>query len=260
MIINHNISAMNAHRMLVDNAWDTTKVLEKLSSGIRINRGSDDAAGLSVSEKMRAQVRGLNVAYRNAQDAVSLVQTAEGYLQEMTAAMQRMRELSVQAANGIYTDEDRSYIQQETQQLVNEVERIATQAEFNKLPLFLGNFSGATTPAAAAAGTEGASGGQPATYPETNGIPIHIGPNTDQRIFFTLNNLTTGALEIGESIQPSTALPEERNVQSKLNLTTAEGANMAIATLDSALQKVNAERTRLGAYQNRVEPPCVVSA
>jgi len=255
MIINHNISAMNAHRMLVNNNEDSSKVMEKLSSGIRVNRAGDDAAGLSVSEKMRAQVRGLNMAYRNAQDGVSLIQTAEGYLQETTSAIQRMRELSVQAANGVYTPEDRSYIQSEVQQLTNEVERIAQQAEFNKIPLFLGNLgSAAEAQGLGTANPNNPTTAQPLTNPDTAALPLHIGPNVDQRIFISISNMTTGALGLGESIQPSSTSPEEKTqVQAKLDLTNAEGANQAIATLDKALSLVNAERTKLGAYQNRLE-------
>lgn len=254
MIINHNISAMNAHRMLVENAQDTSKTLEKLSSGIRINRGADDAAGLAVSEKMRAQVRGLHMAYRNAQDGVSLLQTAEGYLQETTSAIQRMRELSVQAANGIYTEADRNYIQSEVNQLVNEVERIATQSQFNTKFLFLGNL-GSENEAKGLKETEGSAPTSKVDLdnPATAGMPLHIGPNMDQRIIVTIKNLTSGALGLAESTQPSSESPAVNEVKTTLNLSNPEGANRAIGTLDKALNIVNEERTRLGAYQNRLE-------
>lgn len=253
MVINHNISALNAHRMLTENAGESSKTIEKLSSGIRINRGADDAAGLAVSEKMRAQVRGLNMAYRNAQDGVSLLQTAEGYLQETTSAIQRMRELSVQAANGIYTTEDRNYIQSEVNQLTNEIERIANQSHFNNKFLFIGTLSSEN----AAAGLD-AGAGQPTTNlpldnPTTGGMPLHIGPNMDQRIIVTINNMTAGALGLAESTQPSKESPAMSEVKPKLDLTNPEGANRAIADLDGALKTVNAERTKLGAYQNRLE-------
>jgi flagellin len=140
MIINHNLSAMNAHRQFKINSFDTQKNIEKLSSGLRINRAADDAAGLAVSEKMRAQIRGLNQASRNAQDGISLLQTAEGWLGETQNMLQRMRELAVQSANGIYTYEDRLQISQEIKQLVDEVDRVASQAEFNNLKLLRGGF------------------------------------------------------------------------------------------------------------------------
>jgi len=251
MIINHNISAINAHRVLTDNGIETGKTLEKLASGLRVNRGADDAAGLAVSERMRAQVRGLNMAYRNAQDGVSMVQTAEGFLQETTAAIQRMRELSVQAANGIYTTADRTYIQSEIDQLTNEVERTAVQAQFNELNLFTGGLAGVGSPAPEA-------GKEPTVsrdlYNKNGGVPLHIGPNMDQRIIITIKNLTAGALGLAQKGAVSTESPDaDPIVKSKLDLTSTDGANKAISTLDSALEQVNAERTRLGAYQNRLE-------
>lgn len=259
MIINHNISAMNAHRMLVNNAEDTGKVLEKLSSGVRINRGADDAAGLSVSEKMRSQIRGLNMAHRNAQDGVSLIQTAEGYLQETSSALQRMRELSVQAANGVYTQEDRGYIQTEVKQLLNEVERIAKQAEFNGKLLFVGNYAaaGATTASGAPLAPEAAP---PKSDEEKAasivGMPLHIGPNVDQRIFITINRMTTDALELanGKAVGTDSSVSDEpTKVVPGIDLTNTEGANLALTKLDTAIKYVNSERTRLGAYQNRLE-------
>jgi len=260
MIINHNISALNAHRLLTENADNNGKVLEKLSSGLRINRGADDAAGLAVSEKMRSQVRGMNMAYRNAQDGVSLVQTAEGYLQETTSALQRMRELAVQAANGVLHSEDRQHVQYEVEQLTNEVERIAQQSQFNKHNLFLGNFAPANeskgTEAPPAAGGAGASSStaQGPTY-ETHGIPLHIGPNMDQRVIITIREMTASKLGIAEANQAAVSKEnnDETKVKSKLDLTKPEGANKAIGDLDEALKMVTAERTKLGAYQNRLE-------
>jgi len=140
MIINHNLSAINAHRRMKINTLETQKNIEKLSSGLRINRAADDAAGLAVSEKMRAQIRGMTQASRNAQDGISLLQTAEGWLDEIHNMLQRMRELAVQSANGTYTYEDRLQIQQEIKHLVDEVDRIASQAEFNTLKLLRGGF------------------------------------------------------------------------------------------------------------------------
>lgn len=142
MIINHNIPAMNTYRMLTINGANTQKSLEKLSSGLRINRAGDDAAGLAISEKMRAQINGLNQATRNAQDGISLIQTAEGALNESQSILQRMRELSVQSSNDTNTASDRFQIQKEVNQLSDELTRISTTTEFNKSKLLDGSFSG----------------------------------------------------------------------------------------------------------------------
>ena len=142
MIINHNMNAMNAHRNMNSSTIAQGKAMEKLSSGLRINRAADDAAGLAISEKMRSQIRGLNQASRNAQDGISMIQTAEGALSETQAIGQRMRELAVQSANGTYTDEDRALINQEFLQLKDEVDRIATDTEFNGNKVLNGSLSG----------------------------------------------------------------------------------------------------------------------
>ena len=140
MIINHNISALNAHRQLLANNNAVQKSLEKLSSGLRINRAGDDAAGLAISEKMRAQIRGLEMATKNAQDGISLIQTAEGALTETHAILQRMRELAVQAANDTNTDDDRTALQNEIIELIAEIDRIASDTEFNTQTLLDGTF------------------------------------------------------------------------------------------------------------------------
>ena len=142
MIINHNLNAMNAHRNMSSATTAQGKSMEKLSSGLRINRAGDDAAGLAISEKMRSQIRGLNQASRNAQDGISMIQTAEGALSETQAIGQRMRELAVQSANGTYTDEDRALINQEFNQLKFEIDRIANDTEFNGNKVLNGNLSG----------------------------------------------------------------------------------------------------------------------
>lgn len=142
MIINHNISALNTHRQLSVNTANTSKNIEKLSSGLRINRAGDDAAGLAISEKMRGQIRGLDMASKNAQDGISLIQTAEGALNETHSILQRMRELSTQAANGTNTAEDRTAIQEEITQLTTEIDRIANNTEFNTKSLLDGSFAG----------------------------------------------------------------------------------------------------------------------
>src|SRR6185369_3150999 len=164
MIINHNLSALNAQRVQGDSVKEVTKNMEKLASGMRINRAVDDASGLAVSKKMRAQIRGLNQASRNASDGISFIQTTEGYLQESQDILQRLRELSVQSSNGIYTAQDRQQIQVEVSQLVDEIDRVASHAQFNGMNMLTGAF----------AKEEG-----------TNSVPsqmwFHIGANVDQR-------------------------------------------------------------------------------
>ncbi|HEB30812.1 MAG TPA: flagellin, partial [Spirochaetes bacterium] len=131
MIINHNLSAVFANRMLKFTGWDVTKSIEKLSSGMKINRSGDDASGLAVSEKMRAQIRGLRRAEMNVEDGISFIQTAEGYLEETQSILQRLRELAIQASNGIYSTDDRTLIQVEVSQLIDEVDRVSSHAQFN---------------------------------------------------------------------------------------------------------------------------------
>lgn len=249
MIINHNIGAMDAHRNLFINNLHGDKDLEKLSSGLRINRGADDAAGLAVSEKMRSQIRGLSMARRNAQDGVSLIQTAEGYLQETTAALQRIRELSVQAANGVYEPEDRNQIQTEVTQLLNEIERIAVQAQFNKKTLFTGDWQSASTNLDASRQPIGnrPEGEQPVTGDKGPGIRIHLGPNMDQYEMVTIDRMTLDGLGITTNKESGT------ETLRPVNVTTEELANRSIAVVDEALRRVNKQRTDLGAFQNRLE-------
>lgn len=162
MIINHNISALNTHRQLSINNSAMAKNLEKLSSGLRINRAGDDAAGLAISEKMRAQIRGLNMASKNAQDGISLIQTAEGALNEVHAILQRMRELAVQAANDTNTVEDRQNLQKEVDELIKEIDRIANDTEFNTQTLLDGTFTSKV---------------------------LHIGANEGQNIQISINSM-----------------------------------------------------------------------
>lgn len=225
MIINHNLSAMFAQRQLKITNGDVTKDMEKLSSGYRINRAGDDASGLAVSEKMRAQIRGLNQASRNASDAISFIQTAEGYLQNSQDILQRMRELAVQAANGIYTAEDRMQIQVEISQLVDEVDRIANHAQFNGLNLLTGAY----------AREEG-------TNVVTSSMWFHIGANVDQRIRAYIGTMTAAALGLK-------GLTDGRII----TMETPDEANRNIMILDAALQRVSKQRADLGAYQNRLE-------
>ncbi|MDR2509868.1 MAG: flagellin [Spirochaetaceae bacterium] len=219
MVINHNLSAMFANRSLGVTVADTTKSMEKLSSGLRINRAGDDASGLAVSEKMRSQIRGLNQAQRNIQNGVSFIQATEGYLQETQDILGRLRELSVQAANGIYTQEDRMQIQVEVSQLVDEVNRIASHAQFNGMNMLTGAF--------ASAGTQI--------------MQLQVGANMDQNERIYIGTMTATALGLaGDGDQG-------------FNIASPDAANQAIGTLDQALQRVSKQRADLGAFQNRFE-------
>ena len=225
MIINHNMSAMFAQRTVGQTNVSTQKNIEKLSSGLRINRAGDDASGLAVSEKMRSQIRGLNQASANAQNGISFIQVAEAYLQETTDVMQRIRELSVQSSNGINTAEDRLYIQVEVSQLVAEVDRIASHAQFNGMNMLTGRFARET-----------------GENTVTASMWFHIGANMDQRVRAYVGTMTAKALgvrDIGD--------------ESILTIDTPETANRAIGTIDEAIKKINKQRADLGAYQNRLE-------
>jgi flagellin len=225
MIINHNLSAMFADRSLKVTQNYLTKDMEKLSSGLRINRAGDDASGLAVSEKMRSQIRGLNQASANAANGISFIQTTEGYLQESQDILQRIRELSVQAANGIYTEEDRMYIQVEVSALVDEIDRIASHAQFNGMNLLTGRFA--------------RNMGENIV---TASMWFHIGANMDQRKQVFIGTMTAKGLGI-------------RNVgdDTFITLATPDEANKTIGTLDAALKVINKQRADLGAYQNRLE-------
>ncbi len=225
MIINHNMSALFAQRQQKLNSWVLDKNMEKLSSGLRITRAGDDASGLAVSEKMRSQIRGLNRAEKNAMDGISFIQTTEGYLQESQDIIQRLRELSVQAANGIYSDEDRLQIQVEVSSLVDEVDRIASHAQFNGMNLLTGRFARET--------------GENLV---TASMWFHVGANMDQRVRVFIGTMTTEGLGL-------------RQMASKqiISVSTPDQANRAIGVLDEALKQVNKQRADLGAYQNRLE-------
>ncbi len=220
MIINHNLSAINSQRVLKFQHWNVDKNMEKLSSGMRINRAGDDASGLAVSEKMRTQIAGLRQAERNTEDGMSFIQTTEGYLQNVADVIQRIRVLAIQSSNGIYSSEDRQMIQVEVSQLVDEVNRISSQAEFNRMSLLQGEF---------ARGSSIAS------------MWFHMGPNMHQRERVYISTMTARALSL------------EREDGSILTLSTMEFANEAIGVLDSALTRINKQRADLGAYYNRLE-------
>jgi flagellin len=215
------MSAINANKVLKFKHWDVNRSTEKLASGLRINKSGDDASGLAVSEKMRTQIQGLRQAERNSEDGMSFVQTAEGYLEQSASILQRIRVLAVQSSNGIYTNEDRQLIQVEVSALVDEVDRIASQAEFNKFKLLLGDFS--------------------RTNPKAS-MWFHIGANMHQRERVYIGTMTSEGLNL-----------KEKTGEFLANLSTADKANRTIGIVDEALQKIAKQRADLGAYYNRLE-------
>ena len=225
MVINHNMSAMFSNRQLGVTQGSLTKDMEKLSSGERINRAGDDASGLAVSEKMRSQIRGLNQASRNAANGISFIQTTEGYLQETTDIVQRIRELAVQAANGIYSDEDRMQIQVEVSALVAEVDRIASCPQFNGMNMLTGRFARPT-------GENNVTGS----------MWLHIGANMDQRTQVFIGTMTAASLGL-----------RTLGTEEIMTIATPEDANKSIGVLDDALKAINKQRADLGAYQNRLD-------
>ena len=225
MVINHNMSAMFAQRSEGLTEVSNQKNMEKLSSGMKINRAGDDASGLAVSEKMRSQIRGLNKASENAKNGISFIQTTEGYLQETEDIIQRIRELAIQSSNGIYTDEDRIMIQVEVSSLIAEVDRIASHAQFNGMNMLTGRFARPT--------------GENSV---TASMWLHIGANMDQRTQVFIGTMSAAALGL-----------RQVGTEEILTLATPDEANRAIGTLDEAIKKINKQRADLGAYQNRLE-------
>ena len=221
MIINHNMSSLYADRVLNVSNDNMLKNIEKLSSGEKINRAGDDASGLAVSEKMRSQIRGLNQASRNIQNGVSFIQTTEGYLQETTDILQRIRELSVQSANGIYSSEDRMQSQEEVSQLVSEIDRIASQAQFNGMNMLTGRFAQASNEV----------------------MQFQIGANMDQNARVFIGTMTASALGL-KGIQGQ---------DDQITISDPEQANATLGAVDNALLTVTKQRADLGAYQNRFE-------
>jgi flagellin len=213
MRINHNISALNTYRQLSVNTTSGSKSLEKLSSGYRINRAGDDAAGLAISEKMRGQIRGLNQAERNAQDAISLIQTAEGALNETHSILQRMRELAVQSASDTNTDKDRAEIQKEILELQTEVTRISTDTQFNTMKLLNGDYA-------------------------SSALTFQVGANAGEKVSLKIGKVDDQTLKVDST---------------KINLATQASASAAITTIDAAIGTVSSERAKLGAVQNRLE-------
>lgn len=232
MIINNNIQALNAHRSLAINNGAGAKSMEKLSSGLRINRAGDDAAGLAISEKMRAQVRGLNQASRNAQDGISLIQTAEGALNETHAILQRMRELAVQAANDTNDDDvDRAALQAEVDELVAEIDRIASDTAFNGKTLLSGGFA-------------------------SDGLVFHIGANENQNLTLTIADMTASGLSLGAiSISGQSSANEAITaINTAINTVSTEraklGANQnrlehTIKNLDNSAENLQAAESRI---------------
>lgn len=215
MRIQHNISALNTHRNLTANQSQSSKNLEKLSSGYKINRAGDDAAGLAISEKMRGQIRGLDMASKNAQDSISLIQTAEGALNETHAILQRMRELAVQSSNDTNVTTDRTALQQEVNALSEEITRIANNTEFNTQKLLSGGFAAKT---------------------------FHIGANAGQAITLSIDSMTASSLQVAGAAAGK-----------GISISSQGSANTAITTINTAIATVSTERSKLGAVQNRLE-------
>ena len=219
MIINNNMTAKNAYRNLNDNTAKMSDSIEKLSSGVRVNKAGDDAAGLAISEKMRAQVKGLDAAMKNAQNEISLIQTAEGALFDTHSILQRMRELSIQAANDTNTTSDRMQMQLEMDQLRQELDRIAKTTEFNTRTLLDGDYSKVS-----------------------DALNFHVGANKDQNMKATLEKMDAEYLGVAGS-----------DANKSISIETSSDANKAVEKLDAAIEKVSNERAKYGAIQNRME-------
>lgn len=223
MIINHNISALFANRNLSVANANSEQTMARLSSGVRINRAAEDAAGLAISEKMRTQIRGLNRALMNTMDGISFIQTTEGYLGEITSCIQRVRELAIQCSNGILSDEDRGYVQVEVDQLLDHIDFVGNNAQFNGLKMLSGIFKKSTADETASAE-----------------MFLHMGANMDDRVQVYIGEMNSTSLGI-------------RTPESSLNVGKQSQANFAIGLSDAALLKINELRSSLGAYQNRLE-------
>jgi flagellin len=219
MRINHNMSAIFANRQLQLVASQADKNIERLASGQAINRAGDDASGLAVSEKMRTQINGLFQAEKNAQNGLSFIQVAEGSLSQINDILQRIRMLSVQSANGIYSNDDRKQVQVEVSSLIDEVDRIATSAEFNRMKMLTGIFARSS---------------------KTGSMFFHVGPNANQRIRAFITTMSSSAMEMrtGEQVR---------------SISTVGNANQMIGYIDRALDRLNRQRAELGAYYNRME-------
>jgi flagellin len=231
MRINSNISALNAWKNLSATDVNLGRSLARLSSGLRITKAADDAAGLAISEKMRGQIRGLNMARRNAQDGISLIQTAEGALNETHNILQRMRELAVQAASGTLTSDDRNHLQAEVAQLIEEIDGIATRTEFNTLRLLVGD--GSTPPA---------TGSAAPNFTAT----LQIGANATQTLPIAIADMRARALGVN-NVNVVTGLRPDPDTTGPLTEVAA------LAAVDTAINTVSTQRANLGAFQNRLE-------
>ena len=219
MQVNNNLSALFVNRQVKKTMVNLEKSTEKLATGQRINRAGDDATNLAVSERMRTQIRGLKAAEQNAMNGLSFVQVAEGNLGQVNDILQRVRVLSVQAANGIYSNQDRAQIAVEVSQLIQEVDRISTTAEFNRRKLLTGDF---------------------AQKSKTGSIFFHVGPNKDQRIRAYIATMNAKAFGLVEN-------------KKAFSVSTVADANKMIGITDLAIDKINRQRADLGAYYNRME-------
>lgn len=265
MRINHNIAALNTHRQLTMGNANAAKNMEKLSSGLRINRAGDDAAGLAISEKMRGQIRGLEQASRNAQDGISLIQTAEGALNEVHSILQRMRELATQSANSTNTEADREQLQKEFNQLTSEINRIGNNTEFNTQKLINGNLQssgavklqiGANTNQsftidifdmrAKALGLSSSSAGSAASV--SGGTTAN-----GTKISTELANGTKNAKFASGDTNKLTDVSDNGTDEYALDITSFSSATAAISKIDIAINQVSTERAKLGSFQNRLE-------
>ncbi|TDT69237.1 flagellin [Hypnocyclicus thermotrophus] len=231
MIINHNIVALNSYRNVTGVNNRVEKTMEKLSSGLRINRAGDDAAGLAISEKMRGQIKGLNMATKNSQDAISLIQTAKGALNETHSILQRMRELAVQSSNDTNTDSDRGQIQKEMDRLRQEIDRISTTTEFNTKKLLTGEF-------------------------KDKGLRFQVGANEHQTVELTFRDMGAASLGVAGKRTITDAEGNTRTVATRdtaLDVGTSKSAEKAITVINDAIEQVSAERAKYGAMQNRLE-------
>ena len=238
--INNNIAATFAQRQLTESNRQLDEANERLSSGLRINSAADDAAGLAVSEKFRQSIRGLGQAEKNAQDGISVLQTAEGGMESMTEKLQRIRELSIQSANDSLTDADRQLLQSEVDELVEEMDRTASTVQFNNRQLLKNGF-----------GTVSADG---TTIEGNNSLTFHTGANRDEVIKLTTDDIaTTTAFTLGMSNARSTLLGGNQPGFEAIQITSQQLAESAIEAATRAINSLSSRRARVGAVQNRLE-------
>ncbi|AYE36041.1 flagellin [Borrelia turcica IST7] len=275
MIINHNTSAINASRNNGINASNLSKTQEKLSSGYRINRASDDAAGMGVAGKINAQIRGLSQASRNTSKAINFIQTTEGNLNEVEKVLVRMKELAVQSGNGTYSDADRGSIQIEIEQLTDEINRIADQSQYNQMHMLSNKSAAQNVKTAEELGMQPAKINTPASLSGAQAswtLRVHVGANQDEAIAVNIYAANVPNLFAGEGAQTAAAAPAQAGTQqegaqepaaaaapaqggvnSPVNVTTTVDANMSLAKIENAIRMISDQRANLGAFQNRLE-------